>query len=220
MKSGLARLVIVLTLALVFQALTLRAQQADPGDWTDLLADTSLKQWTRLPIPPTEPLAQTSPWKPVEAGVLICEGDRAGHEWLRLDREFGDFVLHVEWRFTEVQGEPRYNSGIFVRNSADATIWHQAQTGSAAGGFLFGDTLVSGVKERINLREQMKEQRVRPAGEWNTYEIRAEGKRITLWVNGAVTSELTDCEIARGYIGLEAEGYRIEFRNVKIKELP
>ncbi len=220
MKSTAAALLTAFTLALAGQAQTQSSLQADPGGWTDLLADTSLNQWTRLPIPPTEPLAQTSPWKPGDAGTLVCEGDRAGHEWLRFDREFGDFVLHVEWRFTKVAGEPRYNSGVFIRTGADAAIWHQAQTGNASAGFLFGDTLVNGVKQRINLRDQMKEQRVRPAGEWNIYEIRAAGKRITLWVNGAVTSELADCEISRGYIGLEAEGYRIEFLNVKIKELP
>jgi hypothetical protein len=51
------------------------------------------------------------------------------------------------------------------------------------------------------------------------YEIRCEGKKITLSVNGAVTSEFTQCEVPRGYIGLEAEGYRIEFRNLKLTGL-
>ena len=46
---------------------------------------------------------------------------------------------------------------------------------------------------------------------------RAVGKDITLWINGAVTSEFKECEALRGYIGLEAEGYRVEYRNVQIK---
>lgn len=40
-----------------------------------------------------------------------------------------------------------------------------------------------------------------------------------LWVNGAAVSEFTDSEVARGYFGLEAEGYRVEFRNVRLKRL-
>ena len=197
------------------------SRETDTSGWTDLLADKSLKGWTRLPIPPTAPLSEVSPWNfDAGAGTLVCEGNKAGHEWLRFDRELSNFVLHAEWAFTKAVGEPRYNSGVFVRNGADAVIWHQAQTGSASGGYIFGDTLVGGVKQRINLRDQMKEQRVRPAGEWNTFEIRAEGKTLTLSVNGAPTSEWTGCEVPQGFIGLEAEGFRIEFRSVRMKELP
>jgi hypothetical protein len=39
-------------------------------------------------------------------------------------------------------------------------------------------------------------------------------------VNGAPTSEWTGCEVPQGFIGLEAEGFRIEFRSVRMKELP
>ena len=66
----------------------------------------------------------------------------------------------------------------------------------------------------------MKENRVKPAGEWNKYEIRAEGERITLSVNGEVVSEFTNAALQHGYIGLEAEGAEITFRNLKVQELP
>ena len=112
----------------------------------------------------------------------------------------------------------RYNAGIYVRVSADGVLWHQAQTGPG-GGYLFGNTLVEGTPQRVNLRQAMTENRVKPAGEWNTYEIRAVGKKVALWVNGAVTSEFTQCEVPKGHLGLEAEGYRIEFRNLKLKRL-
>ena len=42
---------------------------------------------------------------------------------------------------------------------------------------------------------------------------------MTLWVNGAETSAWHDCEVPKGHVGLEAEGFRIEFRNVKVKPL-
>ena len=137
----------------------------------------------------------------------------------RLFREERDFLLHVEWRFTKLDNETRYNSGVFVRNSLDGKIWHQAQAG-LAGGWLFGVTPVNGAPQRINLRPEMKENRVKPAGEWNVYDIRCQGKTISLTVNGAVTSEFTACEVPKGYIGLEAEGYRIEFRNLKLTVSP
>jgi hypothetical protein len=200
------------------------ALDADPRGWVDLLADKSLKAWTRVPLGAGKTLAAgdvnaPSPWKLDPTGtILICEGDKAGHEMYRPGQEYGDHVLHVEWRFAKLEGEPGYNSGIYVRASADGSIWHQAQTGPS-GGFLFGNTLVNGTPQRVNLRDAMKENRVRPAGEWNTYEITAKGPTVSLWVNGAVTSTLEKLEVPRGYVGFEAEGYRIEFRNVKIKTL-
>ena len=45
------------------------------------------------------------------------------------------------------------------------------------------------------------------------------GKVLTLWVNGAVTCQFEECGRDKGYVGLEGEGYRIEFRNLKVKEL-
>jgi len=198
------------------------ALASDPAGWVDLIADKSLKDWTRVPLGavgklPAGQAGDPSPWA-VEGDVLVCRGDKAGHEMLRHNTELGDFILHVEWRFTKLEGEPAYNSGVYVRTGADGTPWFQAQTG-AAGGYLFGSAPVGGKMGRVNLREQMKENRVKPAGEWNTYEIRAQGNTIALWVNGAVVNEYTECEVPRGYIGFEAEGFHIEFRNVKLKRL-
>ncbi len=197
------------------------ALERDPSGWTDLLsqAGPKLEGWTRGPIPPTGRLNPSSQWSlDAATGHLVCEGD-GGHEWLRWDKELGDGIFHVEWRFTPVPGKKGYNSGIYARNSADAKIWHQAQTGSASGGYLFGDTEVDGKLKRINLSKQQKESRVKPAGEWNTFEITCKGKDVTLWVNGAVVNRWHDCQVPRGYVGLEAEGYRIEFRNVKVKPM-
>lgn len=222
-----------LTVALLLSAVALAqapspsqsALVSDPTGWVDLLADKGLKDWTRVPLGavgqlPAGQAGDPSPWTLTPSGdVLICEGDKSGHEMFRYAAEVGDFVLHVEWRFTKLEGEKAYNSGVYVRTGADGVIWHQAQTG-AAGGYLFGNTLVSGKAQRVNLRDKMTENRVKPAGEWNTYEIRAVGRTLTLWVNGAVTSEFSECEVSRGHIGLEAEGYRIEFRNMKLKRLP
>ncbi len=195
------------------------ALESDPSGWVDLLPDESFKGWTRVAIPPDRVLDPISQWRVDTAHrTVLCEGNR-GHEWLRYNRELANFLFHVEWRFTKLEAGKGYNSGVYVRNSSDGVIWHQAQVGSRSGGYLFGNTWVKGVPQRFNLRPQTKENRVQEAGEWNTYELRCEGRTITLWVNGAVTSELTDCEVPKGYLGLEAEGYRIEFRNLKLKEL-
>ncbi len=158
-------------------------------------------------------------WR-VDAGqrTLICSGE-GGHEWLRLNRELGDFILQVDWRFTpRGPEETKYNSGIGVRMTKSGDIWHQAQTG-ATGGYMFGETITDGAMKRFNLMKEMKENRIKPAGEWNSYVITAQGDRITMAVNGEVVNELTGVGLRRGYIGLEAEGFEITFRNLRVKTL-
>lgn len=197
--------------------------ERDPTGWTDLLAGAgpALKGWSREIHHPGEKLEEKSQWfLDPSSQTLLCEGT-GGHDWLRWDRELGDFIFHVEWKFTPLaSGKKGYNSGIYVRNSRDAKIWHQAQVGNGPDAYFFGETLDdSGSLKRFNRSREQTDKRVRPAGEWNVVEITARGQDISLWVNGEVVNAWHDCRVPRGYLGLEAEGYRIEFRNLKLKPL-
>ena len=60
----------------------------------------------------------------------------------------------------------------------------------------------------------------RRAGEWNHYYIRAINGEVRVWVNGEETSGGTECSPATGYLALESEGALVEFRNLRIRELP
>ena len=172
-----------------------------------------------MPVPPTGQLGREQWHVDAEKKVLICDGD-GGHDMLLFDKEIGDAIFHFEFCYTKIEGKTGYNSGAYVRNSKDGAIWHQAQFGDAKDGYLFGQTLASdGKKNWFNLSKQVTDLRVKPAGEWNTLEVSAVGKVLTLWVNGAVTCQFEDCGREKGYLGLEGEGYRIEFRNLKVKAL-
>jgi hypothetical protein len=57
-------------------------------------------------------------------------------------------------------------------------------------------------------------------GEWNHYYIRAINGEIRLWVNGEEVSGGTGADPKTGYLCLESEGAPIEFRNLRIRELP
>lgn len=56
--------------------------------------------------------------------------------------------------------------------------------------------------------------------EWNHYYIRAINGEVRLWVNGEEVSGGTGCEPRTGYLCLESEGSPVEFRNLRIRELP
>ncbi len=208
-----------LMLGLTLAAQTPSALESGPSGWKDIMPPATLQGWTRLPFMTKDPLNPASQWKIGPTGLLICEGDK-GHEFFRYDRELADFIFHAEWRFVPIPNGKGYNSGVFARNSADGVTWIQAQTGDASGGFLMGSASVKGEVQRINTRAQSPQSRVKPAGEWNVFEIRAEGPKVSLWANGEVVGTVDNLDNRKGYVGLEAEGYLIEFRNLKLKELP
>lgn len=60
----------------------------------------------------------------------------------------------------------------------------------------------------------------RGVGEWNFYYVRAIDGEIRLWVNGEEVSGGTNAAPRTGYLCLEAEGAPIDFRNIRIRELP
>jgi hypothetical protein len=57
-------------------------------------------------------------------------------------------------------------------------------------------------------------------GEWNHYYVRAINGEIRLWVNGEEVSGGQDCDPKTGYLCLESEGAPIEFKGLRIRELP
>jgi hypothetical protein len=57
-------------------------------------------------------------------------------------------------------------------------------------------------------------------GEWNHYYVRCINGEVRLWVNGEEVSGGTGCEPRSGYLCLESEGSPVEFRELRIRELP
>jgi len=203
--------------ALAAEPETASALAAAPDGWKDHMPPPDLAGWTRIAIPPKKPLGRAQWHLDAARHILVCDGD-GGHEMLRFDQELTNCVFHVEFRFVPVILTKRsYNSGIFIRNSADGTIWHQCQL-TLDGGYLFGNTPADGQLKRF--KEPARERRMKPAGEWNTAELTAQGRTLSVWFNGAVVSVFADCGAPTGYIALESEGFAIEFRNLKLKALP
>jgi hypothetical protein len=56
--------------------------------------------------------------------------------------------------------------------------------------------------------------------EWNHYYVRCINGEVRLWVNGEEVSGGTACEPREGYLCLESEGAPVEFRGLRIRELP
>lgn len=62
----------------------------------------------------------------------------------------------------------------------------------------------------------------KPAANWNTYEIEANGPRIRVTLNGILVTDYTDdgTRPVEGHIGLQNHTGKVQFRNIMIKSLP
>jgi hypothetical protein len=133
-----------------------------------------------------------------------------------------DGTFHVRWRFRKVSGKDDYNSGIYVRTALDGKVWHQAQVAHQDKppryGDLFGETLVDGQPKKF-LVEGTGARLVNPPGEWNTYDITQKGATLTVTVNGKHATTWKDCQVKTGHIGLQAEYFFIEFKDLKWRPL-
>ena len=148
-------------------------------------------------------------------GILHCKGEPFGYA--KTDRQYDDYELHVEWRWP---GEPT-NSGVFVHLQEEDAIWpvcFEAQMMHGRAGDLIamgdGDFSERIDKSRRVVQRLTEESREKPAGEWNTYRIIAQGDSMEVYVNGALQNRATGLNYTSGRIGLQSEGGPIEFRNV------
>jgi|TARA_B110000196_G_C21014459_1_gene599590 hypothetical protein len=57
-------------------------------------------------------------------------------------------------------------------------------------------------------------------GEWNHYYIRAINGEVRLWVNGVEVNGGRECQPSTGFLALESEGSLVEYRNLRLRELP
>jgi hypothetical protein len=69
-------------------------------------------------------------------------------------------------------------------------------------------------------RSKSIENRCKPKGEWNTYDVVCVDGVVKLSVNGKFVNGVSKASVKKGYLCLESEGAEIHFRNIQIMELP
>jgi len=167
----------------------------------------------------------------VEDGKIVCPFE--GGQKLMTEKEYANFVLRLEYKM-QADG----NNGIGIRAPRN------------------GQTSVHGMEIQIldqtgpkykpmKLKPEQYHGSIydvwpartgflKPPGEWNTQEIKADGRRITITLNGVVILD-ADLDLVRepevlkkhpglqrksGHIALLGHQAHVEFRNIRIKELP
>lgn len=131
----------------------------------------------------------------IEQGAIV--GGTLDHkipqnEFLCTTRTYGDFELRLK---VKLVGGDDANAGIQFRTKRipnhHEVIGYQADMGVGWWGALYDE---SRRKKVLTGPDQAKMKTVVKANDWNDYVVRAEGKRIQLWVNGVQTVDYTETD--------------------------
>ena len=161
----------------------------------------------------------------VEDGELVGRSPGIKHnDFLCTTKMYGDFILRFDVRLRPNTA----NSGVQFRSKRvpnhTEVAGYQADVAAGWWGKLYDEARRRKVLAGPDAETIKKI--VKP-GDWNAYEVRAEGPKITLKVNGATTAEYTEPEppetIARtGIIAVQVhsgKALEVRFRNLRIKAL-
>ena len=200
-----------------------RDQLPDAEGFKPLFNGRDLAGW--LPVN-TAP----STWQVID-GMLHCSGKPTGE--LRTQRMYQNFVLEFEWRHLVPGG----NAGLFVWAddlTARGVPFHRGievqvldtAYGEGEGHTTHGDIFpihgarMTPVNGRGGSRAFPSELRSKPSPEWNHYRVTCQDGEITLAVNGALVTRGREAWPSKGYLCLESEGGEVDYRGLRIRELP
>ena len=167
----------------------------------------------------------------VDNGKIVTKSGGGG--WLLTDKEYSNFEVRLDFKMSEGG-----NSGVALRAPLKGNV---SYTGMEIQ--LLDDVWHLNPKHFKGLRPVQltgaiygvvapSKEALKPVGEWNTIDITAKGRRITIVLNGVKTvdANLDDYKAAAekdhpglnrktGHLGLQSHSNRVEFRNLYVKEL-
>ncbi|MFB3829514.1 MAG: DUF1080 domain-containing protein [Bryobacteraceae bacterium] len=202
-------------------ALTLIPVMAEEG-FTTLFDGKTLNGWTLV--------GGRGRGYVVEEGNLVCPADGGGN--LFTTRDYANFIFRFEFRM-----QPDGNNGVGIRAPLDGRTSANGMEiqiidseGPKYGKMrLRAEQLHGSLYDMIPARQGF----LRPTGEWNEQEVMANGRHLRITVNGVIVLD-NDLDIVKepqvlkkhpgvkrstGRIGFLGHGTRVEFRNIRVKEL-
>lgn len=169
----------------------------------------------------------------IENGSIVgqCIPNIPGNSFLCSEKEFGNFVLKLQYKFLETG-----NSGVQFRSAArqegDAERVYGYQyemrpAGDATGriydegrrGHKFGIVWLDAYtpQDRLNAAQASGKE-----GEWNDVEIQCVGPSIKTWLNGNLVVDMFDSFAMKGFFGLQihaGESGSVAWKNIRVKDL-
>lgn len=169
----------------------------------------------------------TKLWR-AEGGEIVGGGLEKAiprNEFLATTRSYTNFVLRLKFKLEGTEGF--VNSGVQFRSQRvphdSEMTGYQADIGEGWYGALYDES-----RRNVLLAKPdpaVVKKAVKP-GQWNDYEVRAEGTRVVLTLNGVQTVDYTETDPKiplHGKLGIQVHGggkTLVHFKDIAIEELP
>jgi hypothetical protein len=164
-------------------------------------------------------------------GSIVCDPKKAGGN-VYTEKEYSNFILRFDFKLS-----PGANNGLGIRAPL---------TGDAAYVGMELQILDDTAEKYKGIQPWQrhgsiygiaaaKTGHLKPVGEWNSEEVIADGRHITIKLNGTTIVDVENLDTVetphpreqhpglkneKGHIGFLGHGDPLEFRNIRIKELP
>ena len=214
----------VIALALTISAHAQQTQKAPKG-FTSLFNGKDFTNWK-------VPQADNDHWKIIDGVIDYDAESEAEDKNLWSQKEYGDFVLYVDWRIKEVPWKnpnvplilpsglhkldekgkeikmlvPDSDSGIILRGvgKCQANIWGWPIGSGEVYGYRMDENMPAEVRRAVTPKVNADKN----IGEWNTFKITMKGNRMTVELNGIVVIENAELPglPEKGPIGLQHHG--------------
>jgi hypothetical protein len=193
---------VTLLLTLVFAMGGCAAPGGSSGAWVTLIDGSSgLDNWIRV---------GDANWRAVDGAIQADMKTDKANSFLVTKNSYTDFRIRAEFWVSDDA-----NSGIYMRcadikNLTDKTcyeanIFDQRPDPTYGTGAIVHLSPVSPMPKA--------------GGKWNTYDIIVKGTRLVVTLNGVVTADIQDKQLASGPIALQYAAGVVKFRKVQITTL-
>jgi hypothetical protein len=179
-------------------------------------------------------------------GIIHCTGKPTGV--MRSQKQYTNFEIVAQWKHLQSGGNsgifvwappaaleglkpgdlPKTGIEVQILDHGFTKQWEK-QTGGKANWFTTNGDVFPVEKSTMkpfpptapkSMRSFPRKNLSKGVDQWNHSYVRCINGEIRLWVNGEEVSGGADCTPRSGYLCLESEGAPIDFKEVRIRELP
>lgn len=151
----------------------------------------------------------------IEDSIIRCKGRPNGY--FATKKSYKNYILRLDFRYPRNAG----NSGYLLNITGEHKVWPkcievQGQYQGVCTIFPIGGA--KGPRPKVD--SAAREKARKPHTEWNSVEIVMNNGAITAKLNGVTIAQSQPYDLKEGPIGFQSEGAPIDFRKIRIKELP
>ena len=170
-------------------------------DWITLLSGDDIGQWNQI---------GDANWRAQDGAIVVDSKTTDGAAYLETPVSYADFKLVVEfWASHDA------NSGIFIRCLDDQPIGDR----SCYEANIYDERPDPTYGTGAIVKHAEVDPMPKAGGKWNTYEITAKGRDISLVLNGETTAKIRSGLLSEGRFAVQYGSGTLKFRSVRILPL-